>query len=55
MSKKEGSKIEVFRRIDLLEGDKRDEMLCGVIMVLVMVGYLRFVVMQEVDLYFKRK
>lgn len=54
MSKKEQSKLSVFKQVYLSEGDRLVEMMCGVIMVLVMIGYLRAFVMEEGDTAFQR-
>lgn len=41
MSTKKQGRIEIFRQEYLSEGDRLAEVMCGVIMVLVMIGYLR--------------
>ena len=47
MSKEPSGKNYILRQEHLSEGDIQIEMLCGVIMVLVMIGYLRFALVQE--------
>ena len=47
MSKLPTGKSYLFRQEHLTEGDKQVEMLCGVIMVLVMIGYLKLSLVQE--------
>jgi hypothetical protein len=47
LSKGQSGKKYVFREEHLSEGDMQIEMLCGVIMVLVMIGYLKLSMVQE--------
>jgi VIT1/CCC1 family predicted Fe2+/Mn2+ transporter len=47
LSKGQSGKKYVFREEHLSEGDMQIEMLCGVIMVLVMIGYLKLSLVQE--------
>jgi VIT1/CCC1 family predicted Fe2+/Mn2+ transporter len=43
------NKINIFRQVYLSEGDRLVEMMCGIIMVLAMIGYLRLAILQEGD------
>lgn len=54
MSKKDQGKFAIFRQEYLSEGDRLVEVLCGVIMVLVMIGYLRLSLMGEDDIEMKK-
>ena len=54
MSKKDQGKFAIFRQEYLSEDDRLVEVLCGVIMVLVMIGYLRLSLMGEDDIEMKK-
>ncbi|HSB83548.1 MAG TPA: VIT1/CCC1 transporter family protein [Nitrosarchaeum sp.] len=53
MSNKEPGKLAIFRYVYLSEGDRLVEMMCGLIMVLVMIGYLRLSLMGGEDIEMK--
>jgi len=54
LSNREKGKFSIFRQEYLSEGDRLVEVLCGVIMTLVMIGYLRLSLMGEDDIEMKK-
>lgn len=53
MGKKEAGRFAVFRQEYLSEGDRLAEVMCGVIMVLVMIGYLKLSLSRGEDIEMK--